>query len=113
MADFVKIVKVSNIPKGSMKGFTISDKQILVANVDGKFYAMDAICSHSFGYLPKGKLDGYIITCPVHRAQFDVVSGKVAKDVNPLMRLSTGGRGATDLNNYETKVEGEDIFIKV
>jgi len=113
MAEFTKISKVSDIPKGEMMGFTVSGKQILVANFEGKFYAVDAICSHSFGFLPKGKLEDHIVTCPVHKAQFDVISGKVVKDVNPLVRLSTGGRGASNLNSYETKVEGEDIFVKV
>lgn len=112
MDNFTKVAEANEIPVGDMKGFTIAGKQILVANVEGKFYAMDAICSHSFGYLPKGKLDGHIVTCPVHRAQFDVISGKVAKDVNPLMRLSVG-HGASDLNSYDTKVKGEDLFIKI
>jgi len=113
MAEFIKVAKSSEIPPGSMMGFTVSGKQILIANVEGKFYAIDAICSHSSGYLPKGRLDGHIVTCPVHKAQFDVVSGKVAKDVNLFMKLPTGGKGASDLNSYQTKVEGEDIFVKV
>lgn len=113
MAGFVKVGKTTDIKNGSMKGFTVAGKQILVANVDGKFYAVDAICSHSFGYLPKGKLSGHIVTCPVHQAQFDLASGRVVKNVNSLIRLATGGKGASDLTSYQTKVEGEDILIKV
>ena len=45
MQNFTKLTKIANIPNGSMKGFSVSDNQILVANVDGRFYAMDAICS--------------------------------------------------------------------
>ncbi len=32
-----KVCKAADFPKASMKGFTIKDKQILVANVDGVF----------------------------------------------------------------------------
>jgi len=110
---FTTVAKTNEIPKGTMKGFTVNGKQILVANVNGKFYAMDAVCSHSYGYLPAGKLNDNIVTCPVHRAQFDVLSGKVHKNVNTLMRLSTGGKGATDLNTYEVEVEGNEIKIKI
>ena len=35
-----------------MKGFTVNGKQILVANAEGSFFVLDAICSHMQGYLP-------------------------------------------------------------
>lgn len=77
-----KLCNVSEVPEGTMKGFSAKGEQILVANVNGKFYAMDAVCSHNYGYLPKGRLEKNIVTCPVHHAQFDVTN------VNPLMRFT-------------------------
>ena len=73
------------------EGFTAKDKQILIANVDGNFYAMDAICSHMQGYLPSGRLERSIVICPVHHARFDVTNGKVSKDVSAALRLILGG----------------------
>ena len=108
----VQVTQTQNIPAGSMKGFTVENKQILIANVAGIFYAIDAICSHMNGYLPAGELKNNIVICPVHRAQFDVTTGKVHKNVNTMFRLSTG-RQATDLNSYEVIVEGNDIKIKI
>jgi 3-phenylpropionate/trans-cinnamate dioxygenase ferredoxin subunit len=105
-----KVCKTSDVPRGSMKGFTIKGKPILIANVGGKFYAMDAICSHMHGYLPSGKLEGNIITCPVHGAQFDVTTGKVVKNVPGLMKLATG-RNSNDLRVYAVAVKNESIFI--
>ncbi len=95
-----------------MKGFTVANKQVLLANVAGAYYAMDAICSHMYGYLPAGTLQNNIIICPVHRAQYDVTTGKVSKNVNAMLRLYNG-RGATDLNIYEVVVEGDEIKIKI
>jgi len=95
-----------------MKGFTVENKQILIANVGGTFYAIDAVCSHMNGYLPSGELKNNIVICPIHRAQFDVTTGKVYKNVNIMFKLSTG-RVATNLNSYQVIVEGNNIKIKI
>ena len=74
-----KVCKVSDVPKAAMKGFTVKSRQILIANVDGNFYAVDAICPHMNGYLPSGKLERNEVVCPVHRARYNVATGKLVK----------------------------------
>lgn len=37
-----------------MKGFVVKSKKILVANIDGKLYAIDSVCTHLGGPLEKG-----------------------------------------------------------
>jgi len=49
-----------------------------LAMVNGKIYAMDAVCSHEGGPLEEGKLEGYNLTCPWHNAIFDVRNAKVS-----------------------------------
>jgi 3-phenylpropionate/trans-cinnamate dioxygenase ferredoxin subunit len=107
-----KVCKASDVPKAAMKGFTVKGRQILIANVDGNFYAVDAICSHMNGYLPSGKLEKNEVVCPVHRARYDVMTGKVVKNVPAVMRLATGG-GAKDLQTFRVKVEADDILVDV
>ena len=104
-----KVCEISDIPKGTMKGFTVKDKQILIANVDGNFYAMDAICSHMYGYLPSGTLERNIVICPVHHAHYDVTSGKVSKDVSAALRLILGG--AKDMQTYKTSMKENQIYV--
>jgi len=104
-----KVCEISDIPKGTVKGFTAKDKQILIANVDGNFYAMDAICSHMHGYLPSGTLERNIVICPVHRAHFDVTNGKVSKDVSRAMRLIIGG--AKDMQTYKISMKENQIYV--
>ena len=60
---FVEVSKVNQIAKGTMKSFAVGNKQILVANVDGKFYAIKNTCTHRGGNLSMGKLEGKIVTC--------------------------------------------------
>ena len=107
-----KVCKVSDVPRAAMKGFTVKGRQILVANVDGKFYAVDAICPHMNGYLPSGKLEKSEVVCPVHRARYDVTTGKLMKNVPAIMRIATGG-GARDLQTFKVKVEADDILVDV
>ncbi|MGA2683303.1 MAG: Rieske 2Fe-2S domain-containing protein [Candidatus Bathyarchaeia archaeon] len=104
-----KICEISDVAKGTMKGFTVKDKQILIANVDGNFYAMDAICSHMHGYLPSGTLEKNIVICPVHRAEFDVTSGKVSKDVSSAKRLMVGG--AKGMQTYKISIRENQIYV--
>ncbi len=85
----------------------IKEKEILIVNVDGKYYAIDNKCSNDGGDLSIGTLNGHIVTCPLHGSQFNVTNGKNVKGPKMLMF-----RGKTDhLNAYETKVNGDDILV--
>ncbi len=110
--EFVPVAKMSDVPEGSMIGVAISGKPILVSRVGDKLYAMDAVCSHLYGYLPSGELRNNMVICPVHKAQYDVATGKVIKNVPALMRLASG-RQATDLHTYDVEVIGDSIRIKI
>jgi nitrite reductase/ring-hydroxylating ferredoxin subunit len=107
-----RICSTSDIAKGSMKGFTVNNRQILVANVDGNFYAMDAVCSHMQGYLPDGKLEKNVVICPVHHARYDVTTGKVVKNISGLFKLATG-KGASDLHTFSVTIQEGSIYVDV
>ncbi|PKL66446.1 MAG: hypothetical protein CVV28_10610 [Methanobacteriales archaeon HGW-Methanobacteriales-1] len=106
-----KLCELKDISEGTMKGFSVQEKQILIANVSGNFYAIDAICTHRGGYLPDGKLSNNLVICPVHGTQYDVTTGKVIKNVSSLMKFLTGE--ASDLNRYEVFIEDNSIFIEL
>jgi len=50
-----------------MKKVTVGDKEFLIINVDGKYYAIGARCTHAGGDLSQGSLKGNIVTCPRHK----------------------------------------------
>ena len=114
------VANASDILIGQMKGFTVAGKKILIANVAGEYYSVDAICSHARGYLPAGRLVNDVVTCPVHGAQFDVTTGcmviylpgKVRRNVNLNCRLQAG-HGVVDLRTYEVIVEGNEIKVRI
>lgn len=103
MADFETVAKVSEVPSGKMKAFVIKGKQIAIANVDGKFFAIDDLCTHAQCSLGgEGVLDGNVITCGCHGSQFDVTNGNVM-----------GPPATQNEASYEVKVEGDAILIRL
>ena len=82
-------VKSEDIPEGGMTTTKAGTREILLAKVDGKIYAIDNACSHSGYPLHEGTLDGYVVTCAWHDARFDVRSGAVlspGRELKPLKR---------------------------
>jgi nitrite reductase/ring-hydroxylating ferredoxin subunit len=105
---FTKIAQTQEIPIGQIKTVKVGDKEVLVANVNGTNYAIGNICTHQGGNLAKGTLQGNIITCPKHKAQFDVTTGKVVTHPKiPLMHPKIADQAI-----YKVKVEGTDILIE-
>lgn len=84
----------------------------------GKFYAMDAICSHLYAYLPRGQLNGNIVACPFHDAQYDVTTGKVVENVAETATVAEPSmsalyKRATDVHTYKVKIIKNRILIRI
>ncbi len=105
----VKVARVDEIPPGSMKKVKTGEKELLIVNIGGTYFAMNDRCWHMNGDLSLGKLEGKIVTCPKHGSQYDVTSGKGLR--GPKMAFIK--LGARDLPTYVTKVEGPDIMVDV
>ena len=99
--DFVKVANAKDIPPSQMKEVEVNGKNICVANVEGKYYAIGSICTHEGGPLADGTLEGYEVECPWHNSKFDIRTGEVrsppASEPEP---------------TYEIKVDGNSILIK-
>src|SRR5205823_2679716 len=76
----IEVAKIEDVQNGKMKRVKINGKEILIANINGKYFAIDNRCGHSNAALSSGVLNGNIVTCPLHGAQFDVTTGKKIKD---------------------------------
>lgn len=70
-----EVAKVNDIPPSHMKHFELYGKEILIANVDGRFYAMDDRCGHMNALFSMGNLKDTTLTCGFHGAQFEVTTG--------------------------------------
>ncbi|MFQ5442863.1 MAG: Rieske (2Fe-2S) protein [Thermodesulfobacteriota bacterium] len=72
----VEVAKRGDIAPGGMKAVEAGGVEIILCRYEGKFYAFDRRCGHMSAPLDRGTLTGYILTCPMHCAQFDITSGE-------------------------------------
>jgi nitrite reductase/ring-hydroxylating ferredoxin subunit len=79
-ADFVEVAKLDEISTGSMKHIELNGKEIMIVDLDGKFYALNDRCSHTNAPLSMGHIQDSILTCPMHGARFDITTEKKVSD---------------------------------
>jgi len=106
---FKKVAETQEISLGQMKAVKFGAEEVLLANVNGVYYAIRNVCTHEGGNLSKGTLQGNIVSCPKHKAQFDVTTGKVVSP--PAEALSRPD--IEDLPTYLVKIDNQDIMVKV
>jgi len=75
MSDWIKICTTSEVLPGEYRLVDIEGTLIAVFNIDGKFYAIEDVCTHDGGELAGGEIHGHEIECPRHGARFDVRTG--------------------------------------
>lgn len=100
-ADFTPVASASDIPEGAMKCVVLDRRRIVIARVEGCFHAFSDICGHRNAPLSRGKLEGHLVECPLHFAQFDIRDGRLVD-----------GPVSADLPVYEVRVAGDTVFIR-
>ena len=94
--------KTSEITPGKIVKVESDGKAILVANIDGNYYAMDDICTHQGASLSEGAIEGSTITCPWHGSTWDCKTGKLIAFASQL----------NDLTSYKVVVESDNVFVE-
>jgi len=100
--EFVKLASKNDLKPNSMKGVTVKDQKILVANVNGQYYAIGNKCMHRGCELSKGELKGETVVCPCHGSTYDLKTGNFTK--GPTTKPEPA---------YQLKVENNDILINL
>jgi nitrite reductase/ring-hydroxylating ferredoxin subunit len=74
----VTLARTADIKPGKLAVFDVEGVRIAIANANGRFFAIDDTCTHEQCSLSEeGMLDGTVVTCGCHGAQFDVTTGAV------------------------------------
>ena len=100
--EFVKLASINDVKPNSMVGLIVKDQKILLANVNGKYYAIGDKCMHRGCQLSKGELAGETVVCPCHGSTYDLKTGNFTK--GPTKKPEPA---------YELKVENNDIMINL
>jgi nitrite reductase/ring-hydroxylating ferredoxin subunit len=72
----IKAIAQNEIAPGGMKAVSLNGRDLVICNYEGSFYAVERACGHAKARLERGALTGWILTCPLHYAQFDVRTGE-------------------------------------
>jgi nitrite reductase/ring-hydroxylating ferredoxin subunit len=99
--DFVAVAEASDLPPGRMMCVAVERERVVLANVDGAFHALRDVCGHRNAPLSRGRLDGHLVECPLHFAQFDIRTGKLVE-----------GPVSADVPVYEVCVEEGTVYLR-
>jgi nitrite reductase/ring-hydroxylating ferredoxin subunit len=94
------VAKLDELAPGQMKWVAVNGDRRVLANVEGTFYAISDVCGHRNAPLSRGKLQGYLIECPLHFAQFDIRTGELVS-----------GPVSMAVPVYEVRVEDEIVYV--
>jgi len=98
----ITVARTSEFTDGEMKQVSVEGKEILLARVNGKFYAVGATCTHYGAPLVDGVLNGERLVCPWHHACFNITSGDLREP--PAFDA---------LPRYDVKIENEHVVVRI
>jgi nitrite reductase/ring-hydroxylating ferredoxin subunit len=101
-APFVPALAVAELPPGATRRVTFGDLDVLLAHTSNGIMAIDDRCPHMSAPLSLGRLDGCVVSCPLHSGEFDLATG------NPTRMPTTGGLDADGNYHAVWAPEGRD-----
>jgi 3-phenylpropionate/trans-cinnamate dioxygenase ferredoxin subunit len=127
-----RAVRLGHLSSGEMTDVEIGGRHVVVANVDGEYFALDGICTHvprlsALTNLSNGRLDSenYCLSCPWHGATYSLRTGQVERQPYPeefrqehlvrgrLLGAVDPNKETTALRAYRTKVENGYIWVNL
>jgi nitrite reductase/ring-hydroxylating ferredoxin subunit len=97
--DFYYCEKLSYFPEAKIRRFFRGGREVAIVQDAGRLYAFSNRCTHADFQLHFGFIEDGCIWCPIHYGVYDLTTGKARS--GPV----------TDLQTYEVKVEGEDVYV--
>jgi nitrite reductase/ring-hydroxylating ferredoxin subunit len=99
----VTVASTAAIKPGDLAAYDVEGVRIAIANAGGQFFAIDDTCTHEQCSLSQdGTLEGTVVTCGCHGAQFDVTTGAVLAPpaVEPV-------------KTYKLRIERDQVVVEV
>jgi nitrite reductase/ring-hydroxylating ferredoxin subunit len=94
---YVPVARVGELATGDIKEVDLGGRQVLLTNVEGKYFAFSRQCPHEGADLKTGTIEGGKVRCTNHNYCFDLQTGECV--------LPKGGPTLTVLPAEERGVE--------
>jgi len=116
MSDKIEVGRSGELEDGAMKEILAQGREVVVVRIKNAYYVADNRCPHMGGKLSQGKLEGFVVTCPLHGSQFDLRTGGVVrwlKGSGLVSMVAKALKPPRQLNTYNVKVENDRILIEI
>jgi nitrite reductase/ring-hydroxylating ferredoxin subunit len=118
--DWVRVASVADMREGEGydTGMEVAGDVVGLFLIDGSYYAVGE-CTHEKGPICQGHREGFAVSCPWHSAQFNIATGECLR--GPVACRTDGSVNVgemeeidkvDDLNCFDVKLEGEEIFVR-
>jgi len=77
---YLEAARAGELAPGRMKRVDLAGRRILLANVNGRLFAVDDTCTHEEASLSTGVLQGEFVKCPLHNSRFHVCTGEAMEE---------------------------------
>jgi len=78
-APYEAVATIDELPPGTMMRVTRGDLDLLVVHTAAGVCVIDDRCPHMSAPLSLGTLEECLLSCPLHRGQFDLATGRVVQ----------------------------------
>ena len=102
MSNKTAVGAVKDFPLGSITQVEVDGIEIALVNSEDGFFAVNDVCTHAEVSLSDGQLNGCLLECPMHGAEFDIKTGE-AKSLPATKPLEV----------YQVIVDGNDEHATV
>lgn len=115
MATWHPLGPADMLSDGEMKEVKVGDLPVLLARVDGAYYAVQGLCLHLKAHLARGTLSQFEVTCPAHGSRFDIRDGHNIAWVADLPGIAQKAARVfakpKGLQTYPTRVQDGQVWV--
>lgn len=98
---FAAGLRAGDIAPGTVVSIVVAGHPLAVGHTeDGRWGAIDDVCTHDGGDLADGELDGNAVECPRHGGRFDLFTGRVLA-LPPVVSVKA----------YPVHLDGDEIVV--
>ena len=100
--EWARVAAAEDVPPNCLHTVQTDAGPVVLANVDGRIYALEDRCSHQDYPLSAGDVEDGQIECAFHGARFDVCTGRAT-------RLPA----ITPVRTFDVEVRGDGIYLNL
>lgn len=98
----VRVARVDEIAPGTGTVVRAGTVAVALFNLGGAWHAINNRCTHVGGPLGEGRVEGKVVTCPLHGSRFDVETGAVL-----------GPPARRPVETYSVSIQDQDVFVEI